>query len=125
MTSNPSLPELVMADARSVRGELPSLGVKADADQGVPEVSERVVYLGPASEIEVGVWESTPGSWRTVERSDTEIICILHGRAVIHSSEGNRTEIGPGDVVVLPRLWTGRWEILETLRKVYVSHRGT
>jgi uncharacterized cupin superfamily protein len=29
-------------------------------------------------------------------------------------------ELGPGESVVLPRGWSGRWDILETVRKVYV-----
>ncbi len=45
----------------------------------------------------IGVWECTPGRF----------------------GSGTR-EVGPGDLLVLPRGWTGEWVILEHIRKLYV-----
>ena len=72
----------------------------------------------------VGIWDCTPGSWTVTDRQDTEVSTILAGRGRITDSDGEQQEIGPGDVLVLPLGWSGRWEILEPLRKVYVVVPG-
>jgi uncharacterized cupin superfamily protein len=55
-----------------------------------------------------------------VNRADTETIYILSGRATVTEAEtGHTFEISAGDVVVQPRGWSGRWDVTETIRKVY------
>jgi uncharacterized cupin superfamily protein len=66
------------------------------------------------------VWEGTPGSWTVENRPDTETSLVLSGRARITDDDGVMREIGPGDMLILPCGWSGRWEIVETLRKCYV-----
>jgi uncharacterized cupin superfamily protein len=45
---------------------------------------------------------------------------IVSGRVrVTDNGSGNVYEVKAGDVVVQPKGWTGRWEVLETVRKVY------
>lgn len=68
---------------------------------------------------EAGVWECTPGPSRwTLETH--EFVQILSGRMTCTPDGGEPTEIGPGDIAVFPRGWTGTWQIHETIRKVYV-----
>ncbi len=68
---------------------------------------------------EVGVWQCTagPSHW-TLETH--EFVQIVSGRMTCTPDGGAATEIGPGDVAVFPRGWTGTWQIHETIRKVYV-----
>jgi uncharacterized cupin superfamily protein len=68
----------------------------------------------------VGIWACTPGSWTVTDRADTEISVIVSGRARIHDADGTTRELTGGDVLVLPLGWSGRWEILEPTRKIYV-----
>jgi uncharacterized cupin superfamily protein len=56
-----------------------------------------------------------------VDRPTTEVCHILSGRATLtDSNSGDATEITAGDFVILPRGWSGRWDVHETVRKVYV-----
>jgi uncharacterized protein len=99
---------------------LEPVGQRPGADRGDPQVSLAVIYEGPKGLSEVGVWECTPGGWPIRNRSDTEICHIVLGRAVLTGDDGARQELGPGDTAVLPVGWSGRWDVVETVRKVYV-----
>ena len=68
---------------------------------------------------EAGVWECTPGPsyWKL---DCHEFVHILSGRVSVTPDGGDPVEMGPGDTAVFPRGWTGNWQILETIRKVYV-----
>ena len=42
------------------------------------------------------------------------------GLATISDADGTSHRVVPGTVVVLPKGWSGRWDIHETVRKLYV-----
>ena len=42
------------------------------------------------------------------------------GRMTVTPDGAKQADIGPGDTAVLPRGWTGTWQIHETIRKLYV-----
>lgn len=55
-----------------------------------------------------------------MDRPDTETCYILSGRATVtDAATGERYEVSAGDVIVQPRGWSGRWDVSETIRKVY------
>ena len=68
----------------------------------------------------VGVWECTPGGWAIVNRQNTETMMLLDGLVRITPADGEPVELEEGDVFVLPKGWSGRWDVLETVRKFYV-----
>ena len=98
--------------------ELTPAGQRAGADSVDPQVSAKEV--ANHGDIAVGVWECTPGGWPVVDRPDTEVATILSGAGTVTDASGTPTPIGTGSVVTLPKGWTGRWDITETVRKVYV-----
>jgi uncharacterized cupin superfamily protein len=51
-----------------------------------------------------------------------EIFVVLSGRATIETDDGQRVEVGPGDVCLLPEGAKTTWTVHETLRKVYQAH---
>ena len=97
---------------------LQAVGQRAGADSGDPQVSSCAVFKDQG--IHVGVWECTPGGWPIENRSDTETASIISGRGVITDADGAKRPLDPGAVVTLPIGWSGRWDITETLRKVFV-----
>lgn len=111
----------VTASAEVLDGPLEPIGPRPGADRGDPRMSIRTLYETPDGSVQVGVWECTPGGWSIVERADTEVVHVLRGRAVITDADGTTHELGPGSVLTLPRGWSGRWDIGETLRKLYVT----
>lgn len=120
MTDPAAVVASVAASADAISDEpLPDFGRRDRADSGDPQVSARVLARDPASGTEVGVWACTPGGWPVKSRIDTEIAHILSGRVVITDDGGERHELGPGDAIVLPVGWSGRWDVLEDTRKLY------
>lgn len=98
--------------------ELSPTGQRAGADSGDPQVSIR--ELSNQAGIAVGIWECQPGGWPVVNRPDCEVATILSGKGVITDDDGRETPISENSVVTLPKGWSGRWDIHETVRKVYV-----
>lgn len=95
-------------------------GQRAGADRGDPQVSSHTIHRDPLSGTVAGIWTCTPGSWSMPPRANTEVAHIIAGSAQITDADGRQQLVGPGDVLVLPVGWAGRWEILEEVRKVYV-----
>ncbi len=98
--------------------DLNLIGPRDGADQGNPRVSVREIFNDGS--IQVGVWECTPGGWPIVDRRETEVAQIVKGRGTITDADGTEHALVPGAVVTLPKGWSGRWDLSETLRKVYV-----
>ena len=97
---------------------LEPIGQRDGADQGDPQVS--ATEISNANGIQVGVWECTAGGWPVVDRPNTEVASILSGKATITDANGNEVLLEAGSIVTLPKGWTGRWDVTETVRKVYV-----
>lgn len=96
-------------------------GQRAGADSGDPQIATQ--RLAPDAVGNLGIWECLPGGWPVVDRPDTEFTYIISGRAILtDDSSGEAIEIGGGDLVILPPGWTGRWDIIEPVRKVYAIY---
>jgi uncharacterized cupin superfamily protein len=111
-------PLLVANAYAELSAELDDWGARAGADVGEPLMSGRIFYEGNG--VEVGVWECTPGGWPIENRPDHETVQILAGSARLSNADGTSVELSAGDVLTLPKGWSGRWDILQTVRKLYV-----
>lgn len=108
----------VHVPASTITGPLQPQGQRPGADAGDPQISLQRFETG--GDVRAGIWESQPGGWPVVERPDTETCYILSGRATVtDGATGERFEVTAGDVIVQPRGWSGRWDVTETIRKVY------
>ncbi|MFF5313046.1 cupin domain-containing protein [Streptomyces massasporeus] len=108
----------VHVPASRITGDLESIGQRPGADSGDPQLG--LLRFDTDGTVRAGVWESRPGGWPVVEREDTETCYILSGRALItDAATGEMFEISAGDVIVQPKGWSGRWDVKETIRKVY------
>ena len=105
----------VHVSAAKILGELEPNGHRQGFDSGDPKTS----ILRFDTEVKAGVWECQPGGWQSM-REDAEVCYIVSGRATVtDGATGTRYEIAAGDVIVQPRGWSGRWDVTETIRKVY------
>ena len=76
--------------------------------------------LGNFGDLEVGVWEMTPGVMTDVEAD--EVFVVLSGSATVEFADGSTAlHLGPGDVVRLAEGAQTVWTVTETLRKVYLT----
>ena len=122
MTDAPALVASIAATGAALAGPLEPTGPRVGADSGTPMTATRVLHA--AGPLEVGIWECTPGGWAIVNRPNTETVVVVSGRARITDADGTVHHIGPGDAIVLPLGWSGRWDIDATVRKVYVTVAG-
>jgi uncharacterized cupin superfamily protein len=106
----------VYVPAAKITGELEPNGHRAGYDSGDPKTAILKFDTG----FQTGVWECQPGGWNITPREDTEVCYIVSGRVTVtDGATGNVYEVSAGDVVVQPKGWSGRWEVTETIRKVY------
>ena len=118
LSPDETLRTMVVAYADVLDGGLEPLGPRAGADSGDPQTSGITFFAGHG--VEVGVWECTPGGWAIVDRTTTETMLLLGGTVTITPADGEPVDLGEGDVFVLPKGWSGRWDVTETVRKLYV-----
>ncbi|MBT1258364.1 DUF861 domain-containing protein [Rhodococcus erythropolis] len=115
------MPSLVLVPSEEVRGDLEPKGRRAGADRGDPQVALRLLdTLGRGN---VGIWECEPGGWAIPNRVDTEASYLLAGAVdVTDDSTGITRRISAGDYILMPKGWSGRWDVVETVRKVYAIY---
>jgi uncharacterized protein len=68
-----------------------------------------------------GIWASEVGCWH-IGYTEEEYCQILDGVSIVTDAQGLATTLRPGDCFVIPRGFTGTWEVLEATRKLYVMH---
>lgn len=122
MAETLSMPASIAAGDPDLFGPLEPAGPRLGADRGEPMMSMRVLHRD--GKLEVGIWECTPGGWSIERRGNTETVHILAGHGRITDADGTVHELEPGVAVVLPLGWSGRWDIIETLRKLYITLEG-
>lgn len=66
-----------------------------------------------------GIWHCTPGTWRVVY-TEWEYCHILSGVSVLTPDTGPARTVRAGDSFIIPRGFTGTWEVVETTTKDYV-----
>ena len=71
---------------------------------------------------EAGIWECTPGTW-TRQVMDAEISSFVKGHALFHPDDGTTIDIKAGDTVYFDNNSKGTWEVLETVRKAYLTFK--
>lgn len=78
-------------------------------------------YADAGKEFFVGVWECEPGAWR-IRYTEEEYCRILEGRSILTNAQGETFEVTAGDEFVIPRGFSGMWEVIERTRKIYVIY---
>ena len=101
--------------------QLTPKGRRKNVDIGDPhDASRPLVKVGTAS---VGSWHCTKGGWDSAApRPTTESFYVLTGEASVTDLDGTLHTFGPGDTVVLPKGWSGRWDVTKAIHKVWVVH---
>jgi uncharacterized cupin superfamily protein len=87
---------------------------------GSPQTGHRALMnFGP---LEVGVWEMTEGSMLDTEVD--EVFIVLSGAATVvllgDGADSTPLSLGPGSICRLEAGMRTRWDVTETLRKVYL-----
>jgi len=90
----------------------PDVGQPHDATRSLAEVDDGLVSTGS--------WWCAEGGWPSPAlRSTTEVFFVFAGHGAVTDLDGRRHEFGPGSTVVLPKGWSGRWDIMQPIHKVW------
>jgi uncharacterized cupin superfamily protein len=75
-------------------------------------------------QVEIGVWECTPGRFTADRSSSAEFCHFIFGQVEMTHADGRKQVLGAGDAIDLPLGWKGEWRVIETVRKLYVITQG-
>ncbi|MEW5769428.1 MAG: cupin domain-containing protein [Pseudomonadota bacterium] len=75
-------------------------------------------YSDPTGQFFAGIWAAEVGAM-TVNYTEEELCYILEGRVRLSDSSGAAREFGPGSAFVIPAGFSGVWETLEPVKKIY------
>lgn len=102
-------------------------GPRANADVGQPRDASLTLgghlEASGSNTIRAGSWWCSAGGWPSLEpRTTTEIFWVVEGHGCVTDLDGERHYFGPGDAVILPQGWAGRWDVLQDLHKIWFVH---
>jgi len=69
----------------------------------------------------VGVWEADISKTKLIDYPFTEYVLMISGHLVITNDDGSELEFKAGDTFVMPKGWTGIWDIRERMKKQMVQ----
>ncbi len=98
------------------------LVLRQDASHGSsPQSTSKSIYH--VGQTKAGYWTCTPGSFAvTTPRPTTECFHVLEGVFFLTNMvDGTSRRCVAGDTVVLPKGWTGHWDIVEAVQKLWVE----
>lgn len=72
--------------------------------------------------VEIGIWEVTPGVFRSVKTDIGEVVEFVSGAGHIEHPDGSTSPIAPGVIVEFLPGWEGTWFVEETTRKLYTIY---
>ena len=73
---------------------------------------------------QAGIWECTPGTW-TRQVMDAELSVFLKGVALFDPEDGSETlRVEAGNAQYFDANSKGTWEVLETVRKAYLTYKN-
>jgi len=101
--------------------QLTPKGPRKNADVGEPaDATRALAKFGSAS---AGSWHCTEGGWDSpAKRGTTEVFYVLVGEGCVTDVDGTKHTFGAGDTVVLPKGWSGRWDVTKAIHKVWIVH---
>ena len=78
-------------------------------------------YTDASGRFSTGVWQSEVGKWR-IAYTEEEYCRILEGTSIIRDAQGGAVTVSAGESFVIPRGFSGTWEVVEPTRKIYVIY---
>jgi len=69
----------------------------------------------------IGVWEADVSKTKLIDYPFTEYVLMISGHLVVTNEDGTSNEFKTGDTFVMPKGWTGIWDIRERMKKQMVQ----
>ena len=95
-----------------------------DILSGVSEHRYKYLYSG---DIDVAIYEAKPMTLRLKDYSIDEFVTVVSGTLILTAEGGSPQRFGVGESVLVPKGFTGTWEMQGNFREMVVimnEHRG-
>lgn len=92
-----------------------------DVLKGTHRPRGEIVYIG--EQIVVEIYEDEPGVYRFDPFAYDEYIDIQSGKLILTGADGVAHEYVAGDKLVVPKDWSGTWEMVGNYRELIVIDR--
>jgi uncharacterized cupin superfamily protein len=77
-------------------------------------------YSDPTGQFHAGIWQGEAGAWRVFYDAHEEELCtLLEGTVRLTDAAGLQREFSAGATFVVPGGFTGIWENVTRVRKIY------
>lgn len=70
--------------------------------------------------VKVGVWEAGAGRLNLNNFPFTEYVLMISGKVIVTNKDGSSNTFSAGDTFVIPKGWTGTWDVQERMKKQIV-----
>ena len=70
--------------------------------------------------VRVGVWEAGAGKTVIEDFPFTEYVLMISGSVVVTNKDGTSRKFAAGDTFVIPKGWSGDWDVQERMKKQIV-----
>jgi hypothetical protein len=87
---------------------------------GLPQHSGLHLMGDADSPTQAGIWECTPGVF-DYTFPDHELCKIVRGEVLLTDPQGRSQRLGPGGILITRRGDMLRWDIRQTVRKVFLT----
>lgn len=89
--------------------------------EGDPTYSSWPLDEARDGEVHTGIWQATPGTYRSIKGEVFEFCHILEGVVELTEEGGETQTFRKGDSFLLKPGFVGVWKTIETVRKIYVA----
>lgn len=121
---------LMFCQSPSVATDTTSISVIDSATPTEPLLAKPGTYLGEKFTFEqshdsdvlvrVGVWEAGMGKSVIEDFPFTEYVLMISGSVIVTDKKGESRRFSSGDTFVIPKGWSGVWDVQERMKKQIV-----
>ena len=78
-------------------------------------------FTNAAGNVNAGVWQCSPCTERITDYPYDQCCFVLEGSLTITDEQGHAETFNPGDSFIIPRGFTGLWQMTERYRNFFVT----
>lgn len=99
----------------------PSRGLDAEILLSpAPQCRSHNMFIQESTNLNIGVWDSTPYTRRGRPHKLHELMHLIEGRVTLQAADGSELEVNTGDTVFVPKGVPCAWKSTVYVRKFYV-----
>ena len=91
---------------------------------GNPRQTLWMQYTDPTGQFCTGIWRGEPGKWR-IHYTEEEFCQMTEGVSILTNDAGETFTLRAGDSFVVPKGFSGTWEVVVTSTKRFVIFEAT